>query len=128
MRSASKGYFGIYIWTYNPRFARRVGQSTRKTASGKYSFYTRVSLYFNDNFLSNQLRPIKIFDFYCYRVLIMARALSISANKIKSMILFYIRASRVKLISTDISLTLLRIDPNQYGPRPIKLLLIKENR
>jgi len=62
----SKGYYGIYIWTYNPTGVYLVGQSTRKTVSGKYSFYTRVSLYFNDNFLSNQLRPIKIYDFYSY--------------------------------------------------------------
>lgn len=27
----SKGYFGIYIWTYNPTGVCLVGQSTRKT-------------------------------------------------------------------------------------------------
>jgi hypothetical protein len=80
----SKGYFGIYIWTYDPTGVCLVGQSTRKTASGKYSFYTRVSLYFTDTFLSTQLRRSTEF-FYYYGF-------------------------------TNISLTLLRIDPNQYGP------------
>lgn len=85
----SKGYFGIYIWTYNPTGVCLVGQSTRKTPSGRYSFYTRVSLYFNDNFLSTQLRPIKIYDFIATEF-------------------FYYYGFK------DISLTLLRIDPAQY--------------
>ena len=60
----SKGYFGIYIWTYDPTGVCLVGQSTRKTASGKYSFYTRVSLYFTDTFLSTQLRRSTEFFYY----------------------------------------------------------------